>query len=62
MVRLWIWFERLDLECEGHRGVINDFKDFGLSYWKNGVVINEMENTTHGLDLRDKSRSSESFC
>lgn len=36
-------------------------KDFGLSYRKNGVAINEMEKTTRELDLWDRSRSSESF-
>lgn len=29
----------MDENNEGKRGVNEDFKDFGLSNWKNGVVV-----------------------
>lgn len=60
MVRFWIRFERLDLEYVGN-DFKTDFKDFGVSHGRMELPLNEMEKTTHELDLWDRNRSSESF-
>lgn len=63
VARDWIYFkveltwfpERLDIRWEKKRRAKNDFKDLGLSRWKDGVTVNSDEQNRRRRNLGSES-------